>query len=108
MIGSSHEEVNLDTGTTLEVMRKIARHALQLFPELSTLQLVRCWGALRILTPDNRPVYVESESYPGSFVVTSHSGITLAPLHAAVLSKWIVEGTTPEGFEKFHPGRFNA
>ena len=108
MIGSSHEEVNLDTGTTLEVMHKIARHALQLFPELSTLQLVRCWGALRILTPDNRPVYVESESCPGAFVVTSHSGITLAPLHAAVLSKWIVEGTTPEGFEKFHPRRFNA
>jgi len=108
MIGSSHEEVNMDTGTTLAVMRDLSRHALKLFPELSELQLVRCWGALRILTPDSRPVYVESESCPGAFVVTSHSGITLAPLHASRLSKWIVEGTTVEGFEQFHPRRFNA
>ena len=108
MIGASHEEVNMDTGTTLEVMRDLASRALQLFPELYKLQLVRCWGALRILTPDNRPVYVESESCPGAFVVTSHSGITLAPLHAGRLSKWIVDGITPEGFENFHSGRFDA
>ena len=108
MIGASHEEVNTDTGTTLEVMRDLARHGLKLFPDLSKLQLVRCWGALRILTPDKRPVYVESESCPGAFVVTSHSGITLAPLHASRLAKWIVEGTTTKCFEQFHPRRFNA
>ena len=89
-------------------MRSLANHALKLFPELSSLQLVRCWGALRILTPDNIPVYVESESCPGAFVVSSHSGITLAPLHAGRLSKWIVDGRAPQGLEKFHPGRFDA
>ncbi|MDP6336582.1 MAG: FAD-dependent oxidoreductase [SAR324 cluster bacterium] len=108
MIGASHEEVNFDSGTTLDVMRSLANHALKLFPELSSLQLVRCWGALRILTPDNIPVYVESESCPGAFVVSSHSGITLAPLHAGRLSKWIVDGRAPQGLEKFHPGRFDA
>ncbi|MEE2717493.1 MAG: FAD-dependent oxidoreductase [SAR324 cluster bacterium] len=108
MFGASHEEVGLDTGTTLEVMRRLARHALEVFPELAKLQLVRCWGALRVLTPDTKPVYVESESCSGAFVVTSHSGITLAPLHARQLSGWIVEGNAPQGFESFHPRRFDA
>jgi glycine/D-amino acid oxidase-like deaminating enzyme len=108
MFGASHEEVGFDTGTTLEEMRRLAGHAVQVFPELARLQLVRCWGALRILTPDTKPVYVESESCPGAFVVTSHSGITLAPLHAQRLSEWIVEGVAPDGFEQFHPRRFDA
>ena len=108
MIGASHEDVGFDTGTTLLQMRSLAGHAVQIFPELSKLQLVRCWGALRILTPDTKPIYVESEICPGAFVVTSHSGITLAPLHANILSKWILDGTTPEGFEQFHSKRFNA
>lgn len=108
MIGTSHEEVGYDTGTTLVQMQKIASHAVQTFPELSRLQLIRCWGALRVLTPDGKPVYVESETCPGAFVVTSHSGITLAPLHAHLLPGWILEGTTPEGFEQFHSKRFDA
>ena len=108
LFGASHEEVGFDTGTTLEEMRRLAGHAVQVFPELARLQLVRCWGALRILTPDTKPVYVESESCPGAFVVTSHSGITLAPLHAQRLSEWIVEGVAPDGFEQFHPRRFDA
>jgi len=65
-------------------------------------------GALRILTPDTKPVYAESESCPGGFVVTSHSGITLAPLYASTIPSWIIEGKTPEGFEQFHPRRFDA
>ena len=108
MIGASHEDVGFDTGTTLLQMRSLAGHAVQIFPELSKLQLVRCWGALRILTPDTKPIYVESEICPGAFVITSHSGITLAPLHANILSKWILDGATPEGFEQFHSKRFDA
>ncbi len=108
MFGASHEDVGLDCGTTLDEIRRLARHAVQVFPELSKLQMVRCWGALRILTPDSKPIYVESENCPGAFVVTSHSGITLAPLHASRISHWIAEGTTPEGFEQFHSRRFDA
>ena len=108
MLGASHEEVGYNTETTLDQMRKIATHTVQTFPELSRLQLIRCWGALRVLTPDAKPVYVESESCPGAYVATSHSGITLTPLHARILPAWILEGTTPEGFEQFHSNRFDA
>ena len=108
MLGASHEEVGFDTETTLDQMRNIASHAVQTFPELSRLQLVRCWGALRILTPDAKPLYVESETCPGAFVVTSHSGITLTPLHVNLLPKWILEGDAPGGFEQFHLKRFDA
>ena len=108
MIGASHEDVGLNTGTTTKEIRRLADHAVQVFPELSALQLVRCWGALRILSPDAKPVYAESETCPGAFVVTSHSGITLAPQHSGRISNWILEGETPEGFESFHSRRFDA
>ena len=45
MIGASHEEVGMDSGTTTHEIRRLAQHAVQVFPQLSGLQLVRCWGS---------------------------------------------------------------
>ena len=35
---------------------------------------MRVWSALRIMTPDGFPIYDESASHPGVYVVTCHSG----------------------------------
>ena len=66
MFGASHEEVGYDLGTTNGVLQDIANHALAVFPTLKNLQLIRSWGSLRVLTPDQKPVYVESQSCPGA------------------------------------------
>jgi glycine/D-amino acid oxidase-like deaminating enzyme len=108
MFGASHEEVGYDLGTTNNVLQDIANHALAVFPTLKNLQLIRSWGSLRVLTPDQKPVYVESQSCPGAFAVTSHSGVSLASIHSSYLVDWILSGQTQPMFEAFDSARFDV
>ncbi len=107
--GDSKEDVGFDTGTSTGVMAEIARRAVTLFPLLEQVQLVRAWGALRIMTPDGYPIYQQSESHPGAHLVTCHSGVTLAAAHAGPVADWVAG----EGFnldfpmEVFHATRFH-
>lgn len=106
-IGSSSEDVGLDDGTTTEVIESLARRAVATFPALSRARLVRAWGALRPLTPDGFPIYQESETCPGAFVATSHSGVSLAAAHCFVIGPWTCGvGTRPPEFEVFRGERF--
>ena len=108
MIGATQESVGFDTGTTLEAARGLARRAIRVLPALERMRLVRSWAALRVIPPDRCPIYDESESYPGAFVATMHSGVTLAAVHAARLPEWIAEGRAPDGFEAFSARRFDV
>jgi glycine/D-amino acid oxidase-like deaminating enzyme len=78
------------------------------FPVLAQVQVVRTWGALRVMTPDGYPIYQQSRACPGAFVVTCHSGITLAPVHAGPLVDWIRGGTEPAGVRGFDGERFDV
>ncbi len=105
-IGNSEEDVGFDEGTTLDVTARIARRAVAIFPQLGALRLVRTWGCIRVLTPDKCAIYDESEAFPGAYVATSHSGVTLAAVNARRVSKWIATGETPPDFEDFTAKRF--
>lgn len=106
--GDSKEDVGFDTGTTTEVLSQIAHRATTMFPLLKEVNLIRSWGALRIMTPDGNPVYQQSEQYPGAYLVTCHSGVTLAAAHAGPIADWIATGSTDPAIdlEKFHGRRF--
>jgi glycine/D-amino acid oxidase-like deaminating enzyme len=108
MFGESNEEVGFDTDVAVDVISNIAQRTIEAFPELASVRIVRAWGALRPLTPDKYPIYYESEDYPGAFVVSSHSGVSLAPMYASHIARWIVDGTQPEGFDHFSPRRFDV
>jgi glycine/D-amino acid oxidase-like deaminating enzyme len=108
MFGTSTEDVGFDTNITMDIIRDIAQSAIEAFPQLASLQIVRSWGALRPLTPDKYPVYCESKRTPGAFVVSSHSGVSLAPLYVTHIARWIMDGTQPQGFEQFSPRRFDV
>ena len=108
MIGATQESVGFDTGTTLEAARGLAQRAIRVLPALERMRLVRSWAALRVIPPDRCPIYDESESHPGAFVATMHSGVTLAAVHAARLPEWIAEGRAPDGFEAFSARRFDV
>ena len=108
MIGATQETVGFDTGTTLEAARGLARRAIRVLPALERTRLVRSWAALRVIPPDRCPIYDESESHPGAFVATMHSGVTLAAVHAARLPDWIAEGRAPDGFGAFSARRFDV
>lgn len=104
-IGDSVEDAGFDDGTTLDVLQFMARRAVRCFPRLRDVNLVRAWGALRVMTPDGYPVYEESASCPGAFVATCHSGVTLAATHALRVAPWIAGGHAPAGIEVFRSAR---
>lgn len=105
MIGVSTEEVGYDDRTTVSVLKSLARKAVERLPALRSVQINRCWAALRPRTEDGYPVYQESREYPGAFVITCHSGITLAALHKRLLPKWILGGRKDALLEPFGLGR---
>ena len=82
LLGDSHEAA-AGTATSAGVLSAIANRALRVVPRLADARVVRCWAALRVLTSDGLPIYDASDSVPGAFVATSHSGVTLAAVHAA-------------------------
>lgn len=107
-IGDSKEDVGFDDGTTLTQLSRIAERATRCFPLLKGVNVVRSWGALRVMSPDGFPIYQASTACPGAFVLTCHSGITLASQHAGALADWIRGGTEPADISGFKAERFHV
>ncbi|KSV63394.1 hypothetical protein N183_35680 [Sinorhizobium sp. Sb3] len=107
-IGDSKEDVGFDDGTTIEELSRMAARAVRCFPALAEVNIVRTWGALRIMTPDGYPIYNASLDCPAAFIVTCHSGITLAPQHSGPLARWIRGGPPPEQLRHFKAERFHV
>ena len=97
MLGSSNEEVGFNTSVTADVLKTIAKNAVDAFPALAGVRMVRSWAALRPLAPDHYPIYHQSETHPGAYVVTSHSGVTLASQHANHIARWITRRRRTRG-----------
>ena len=93
MIGDSQEEAGLDASVGHAVIAVLADRAVRMFPKLASLNIVRTWAALRVMTPDGFPIYDHSSECPGAFVATCHSGVTLAANHALALPDRIIEGS---------------
>ncbi len=106
LLGHSNEDVGFDRGTSQEVARRIARRAVASFPRLASARLARQWGALRVLSPDGFPIYQESERWPGAFLMTCHSGVTLAAVHALEVSTALMTDKLEERYAAFSATRF--
>lgn len=107
-IGYSTEEIGFTTETRSALMRDIALNAVQALPYLGDLRVLRTWGALRTMTPDGLPIYAESARHPGAYVMTCHSGVTLAAAHALVAAGWIADGAIPDEARLFSGERFDV
>ncbi|SLN12898.1 Hydrogen cyanide synthase subunit HcnC precursor [Roseovarius litorisediminis] len=105
-IGATNEEVGLDDHVTQKGLSGLAAEAVTAFPALAHAQLVRSWGALRILSPDGLPIYQESKTMSGAYLVTCHSGITLAAAHARFLPDWLEGTEKAPDLEVFSEQRF--
>jgi glycine/D-amino acid oxidase-like deaminating enzyme len=104
--GDSMEEVGFNDFTTTHVLADIARRGVRAFPMLQHVRLVRMWAALRVYSPDGFPIYDQSAQHPGAFVVTCHSGVTLAAAHALRVAPWIMGAPMPEELPTFSARRF--
>lgn len=107
MLGDSQQSRGFDESLGLDVLGTIATRALRIFPFLRDVQVNRCWAALRVISPDGFPIYAQSASARGAFLVSCHSGVTLAPMHAQVLAAAIRDGRLPSALAPFAAERFD-
>ena len=106
-IGDSNEEVGYDDSQTLNASANMAAQAVKVFPALASVSIVRSWSALRVMSPDGLPIYQQSSTCPGAYLVTCHSGITLAAAHAKLLPQWLESTRVAPGLEAFSESRFS-
>ena len=99
--------MGFDDRTTTEGIGQIARFAVECFPYLSGVKVVRAWSALRVMPSDTYPIYDQSPDYPGAFVATCHSGVGLAAAHVYELAKHVAEGALPVDLACFSTRRFD-
>jgi glycine/D-amino acid oxidase-like deaminating enzyme len=107
-IGVSQHDVGFDLDTRTATLQEMAQRAIRMFPFLRKLRIVRSWSALRVMSPDGFPIYDRSPSHPGAYIVTCHSGVTLAANHALQVAGWIVDDTIPAEFNCFNSRRFHV
>lgn len=92
MIGDSREEGVDPADMNLPINGVMASRAVRMFPILATVNVVRAWRAIRVMPADGFPIYDQSATHPGAFLVTCHSGVTLAAVHALHLAPMIAAG----------------
>ena len=108
MIGDSKEDSTDPAGLTLGVSATEAERAVRLFPLLANANVVRTWSAIRVMTEDGFPIYDESPSQPGAFVLCCHSGVTLAANHALAVAPMIARGALEPELAPFSARRFDV
>jgi len=109
IIGDSSEEAGYqDRVTKLSIAGVQASRAIRILPALRDVRAVRTWSALRVMSADGFPIYQQSESHPGAFVATCHSGVTLAAAHATMLAPMIARGQFDDIVAPFSTGRFHV
>lgn len=106
MIGASKENAGFDTGTRADVLRDLASDAVRMFPRLARARIVRTWSALRVMSPDGFPIYDRNGRPNAAFLVTCHSGVTLAGAHAMDLAPQLADGVLPDRFNGFSARRY--
>lgn len=109
LVGDSQEDAGYnDQVTTLPVLATLADRAVRTLPELRDVRAVRAWSALRVRAKDGFPVYEQSATHPGAFIVTCHSGVTLAATHAMNLAPMIAAGALAPELDTFSTRRFHV
>jgi hydrogen cyanide synthase HcnC len=78
------------------------------FPLLANVNVVRTWSAIRVMTRDGFPIYDQSETHPGAFVLCCHSGVTLCANHALTVAPMIARGALDETLTPFSARRFHV
>ena len=108
LIGDSQQDCGFDDSLSFDVAAAMAARATQVFPRLAAARVVRVWAALRVMTADGFPIYEQSAEYPGAFVATCHSGVTLAAVHAYAVAPAVAVGALPESLRPYSARRFNV
>jgi glycine/D-amino acid oxidase-like deaminating enzyme len=73
VIGSTVEDAGFDKRVTPGTIAGFARGALEHFPRLAELSVIRAWAGLRPATPDHRPIIEAAGAPAGLVLAAGHS-----------------------------------
>ena len=110
LIGSSREHVGFERRVSLPVLRAIASAALELFPRLAGVTLLRSYAGFRPYSPDHLPVVGPDTRLKGLWHATGHegAGIGLSVGTAKLISQAMAGEGTDMDLAPFSPARFEA
>jgi D-hydroxyproline dehydrogenase subunit beta len=107
LLGSSREFVGWDRQVDGDLVRRIGARAVQLFPILADIKVMRTYVGFRPWLPDHLPAIGEEPSVPGFIQATGHegAGIGLAPATGLVVRDLVTERTLELDITAFRPDR---
>jgi glycine oxidase len=108
LVGATVEDVGFDERTTTAGIRALRDAASRLLPESSAATLLDARAGLRPAAADDLPVVGPDADLPGLVHAAGHyrNGVLLAPITAALIADWIVEGKRDPAFDQFRSDRF--
>lgn len=108
LIGASRERVGFNSDLNVAILRQLAAQAIELFPILATVQLLRAYSGFRPFAPDHLPVIGEDATVKGLWHNVGHegAGIGLSPASAQLIVEMITGQKTFMNPSAFSPGRF--
>jgi glycine/D-amino acid oxidase-like deaminating enzyme len=110
LIGSSRERVGFDATFALPVLQRLAEQAIELFPFLRGVAVIRAYRGFRPYSPDHLPVIGPDPRRPGLFHACGHegAGIGLAPGTADLIVAALTGAVPALDPTPFRPERFTV
>lgn len=110
LIGATREIVGFDGGLSVPALRRLATQAVELFPVLAGLHVIRAYHGFRPFMPDHLPVVGEDVLVPGLIHACGHegAGIGLATGTSQLVADVVLGRDSPIDRAPFSPARFQA
>lgn len=110
LIGATREIIGFDTSLSLPALEILARQAVELFPVLAQVGLLRSYSGFRPYSPDHLPLIGFDGAVPGLLHACGHegAGIGLATGTAQLIADAITGADSPIDAAPFFPRRFPA
>lgn len=107
-IGSSRQFNTVDPTVEPEVLIRILKEAIDYFPALAELNVIRTWTGFRAASPDGIPIIGQHPTYKSVFLAVGHEGlgVTTATGTAQLITSYICDLPFEIDFIPFLPHRF--
>lgn len=108
LIGSSRERVGFDPSVSTEALRRIGQNAIELFPFLAEVNILRHYHGFRPYCPDHLPVIGPDPRAPGLWHAAGHegAGIGLSAGTGKLLAQALTGSPSDLPLTPFRPERF--
>jgi sarcosine oxidase subunit beta len=109
LIGSTRESGNYNKNTNYEAIRILVNQAVDFFPILKNIHIIRTFAGFRPACVDGKPIISEVKGNEGFYIAAGHEGdgIAMAPITGKLISQMICGQKTLLDINELSFERFN-